>query len=71
MKVWTAPGPNMIHVYWLKYLTEVSGHLAPQIRKLLTAATHPDWLTQGKTILITAADYLPHNNIEAPLRYWK
>ena len=45
MKTWTAPGPDMIHTYWLKHLTAVHERLAAQ---LLAS----DWLTQGRTVLV-------------------
>ena len=46
MKSWTAPGPDMIHSYWLKKLTALYEHVAAQMIKLLDG-THPEWLTQG------------------------
>ena len=48
MKSWTAPGPDMIHTYWLKHLTAVHERLAAQMNQLLASGSHPDWLTQGK-----------------------
>ncbi len=52
MKSWTAPGPDMIHTYWLKKLTALHERLAVQMNQLLVDGTHPEWLTQGRTILI-------------------
>lgn len=52
MKNWTAPGPDMIHAYWLKKLTALHERLAAQMNQLLRDGTHPEWLTQGRTILI-------------------
>ncbi len=52
MKSWTAPGPDMIHTYWLKKLTALHERLAAQMNQLLRDGTHPDWLTQGRTVLI-------------------
>uniref|UniRef100_A0A3B3HW39 Reverse transcriptase domain-containing protein n=1 Tax=Oryzias latipes TaxID=8090 RepID=A0A3B3HW39_ORYLA len=52
MKNWTAPGPDMIHAYWLKKLTALHERLAAQINQLLRDGTHPEWLTEGRTILI-------------------
>nr|XP_049581805.1 uncharacterized protein LOC125972245 [Syngnathus scovelli] len=50
MKNWTAPGPDMIHSYWLKKLTTLHERLAAQMNQLLRDGT--EWLTQGCTILI-------------------
>uniref|UniRef100_A0A3B5PPD0 Reverse transcriptase domain-containing protein n=1 Tax=Xiphophorus maculatus TaxID=8083 RepID=A0A3B5PPD0_XIPMA len=52
MKNWTAPGPDMIHAYWLKKLTALHERLADQMNQLLQSGTHPEWLTEGRTILI-------------------
>ncbi|XP_032426375.1 uncharacterized protein LOC116724756 [Xiphophorus hellerii] len=52
MKNWTAPGPDMIHAYWLKKLTALHERLADQMNQLLQSGTHPEWLTEGLTILI-------------------
>ncbi|KAK7930440.1 hypothetical protein WMY93_006835 [Mugilogobius chulae] len=52
MKNWTAPGPDMIHSYWLKKLTALHERLAAQMNQLLRDGTHPEWLTEGRTILI-------------------
>ncbi|XP_055361305.1 uncharacterized protein LOC129603548 [Betta splendens] len=35
MKNWTAPGPDMIHAYWLKKLTAIHERLAAQMNQLL------------------------------------
>uniref|UniRef100_A0A7N8XHF5 Reverse transcriptase domain-containing protein n=1 Tax=Mastacembelus armatus TaxID=205130 RepID=A0A7N8XHF5_9TELE len=52
MKNWTAPGPDMIHTYWLKKLTALHERLAAQMNQLLMDGTHPEWLTEGRTVLI-------------------
>ncbi|TWW59283.1 hypothetical protein D4764_06G0008130 [Takifugu flavidus] len=52
MKSWTAPGPDNIHAYWLKKLTALHERLAAQMNQLLTSGDHPEWLTQGPTVLI-------------------
>ena len=52
MKNWTAPGPDMIHAYWLKKLTSLHKRLACQMEKLVTEGDHPSWLTQGRTVLV-------------------
>uniref|UniRef100_A0A3B3HMT5 Carbohydrate sulfotransferase n=1 Tax=Oryzias latipes TaxID=8090 RepID=A0A3B3HMT5_ORYLA len=43
---------HMIHVYWLKKLTALHERLAAQMNQLLKEVTHPEWLTEGRTILI-------------------
>ena len=52
MKNWTAPGPDMIHTYWLKKLTSLHRRLACQMEKLVAEGDHPSWLTQGRTVLV-------------------
>ena len=52
MKSWTAPGPDMIHAYWLKKLTSLHNRLACQMQQLLLEENHPAWLTKGRTILL-------------------
>ena len=52
MKNWKAPGPDMIQAYWLKKLTALHERLAAQMNQLLREGTHPEWLTEGRTILI-------------------
>ena len=52
MKSWTAPDPDMIHTYWLKLLTALHERLAAQMNQLLASGSHPDWLTQGRTVLV-------------------
>ena len=51
MKNWTAPGPDMIHAYWLKKLTSLHIRLTYQMEKLVTEGDHPSWLTQGRTVM--------------------
>ncbi|TWW78234.1 hypothetical protein D4764_11G0003550 [Takifugu flavidus] len=52
MKSWTAPGPDKILTYWLKKLTALHERRAAQMNQLLTSGDHPEWLTQGRTVLI-------------------
>ena len=52
MKNWTAPGPDIIHAYWLKKLTSLHKRLACQMEKLVTEGNHPSWLTKGRTVLV-------------------
>ena len=52
MKNWTAPGPDMIHAYWLKKLTSLHKRLACHMEKLATEGDHPSWLTQSRTVLV-------------------
>ncbi|KAL4008504.1 hypothetical protein ACER0C_002356 [Sarotherodon galilaeus] len=52
MKSWTAPGPDMVHAYWLKKLTALHECLAAQMNQLLVNERHPEWLTEGRTVLI-------------------
>ena len=40
----TAPGPDMIHSYWLKKLTAFSERLVFEMNQLLKDGTHPDWI---------------------------
>ncbi|KAM8953113.1 alpha-2-HS-glycoprotein [Pelodytes ibericus] len=52
MESWTTPSLDMIHAYWLRKLTAIHEYLAAQMNHLLVAGCHPDWLTQGRTVLI-------------------
>lgn len=52
MKPWTEPGPDMIHIYWVKKLTAFHEHIAAQINQLLIEGLQPEWLTQGWIIMI-------------------
>ena len=51
MKSWTAPGLE-IHTYWLKKLSALHEHPAAQMNQLLMDGMHPEWLTQGWTVVI-------------------
>lgn len=42
----------MIHTYWLKKLTVMHEYLAAQMKQLRAADIHPDWIIQGKTMLV-------------------
>ena len=68
----------MIYTYLLKKITALYEHLAAQINQLLMDGTHPEWLTQGQTVLIMKergrSIQLPANdltlyNVEAPVSY--
>ena len=52
MKSWRAPGPDMVHGYWLKKLTALHQRLATQMNQLIQTGNHPEWLTQGRTSLL-------------------
>ena len=52
MKNWKAPGPDMIHAYWLKKLKALHSRLAKQMNQLIQNGNHPKWLTQGRTTLL-------------------
>lgn len=42
-KSWTAPGPDMMHTYWLKKLTALLEYLEPQMnhQMILKDQSHP------------------------------
>ena len=52
MRSWAAPGPDMIHAFWLKKLTALHSRLATQMSQLIATGSHPEWLTTGRTVLI-------------------
>ena len=52
MKNWRAPGPDMLHAFWLKQLTSLHNRMAKQMNQLLEEGSHPEWLTKGTTVLI-------------------
>lgn len=50
---WKAPGPDGLQNYWLKTFTAVHEPIANTYNEILTKPTEiPNWLTEGKTILI-------------------
>ena len=52
MQCWIAPGPDMIHTYLLKKPTALHECLAAEMDQLLMDEIHPEFLTQGRTVLI-------------------
>jgi len=44
MKNWKAPGPDMIHAYWLKKIKTLYSRLAKQMNKIIQNGNHPKWL---------------------------
>ena len=52
MKSCTAPGPDLIHTYWLKKQTPLHECLAAQMTQLLMDGTHQELVTQGQIVLI-------------------
>ncbi|KAL3972560.1 male germ cell-associated kinase [Sarotherodon galilaeus] len=42
----------MVHSYWVKKLTALHERLAAQMNQLLVDERHPEWLTEGQTVLI-------------------
>lgn len=80
-KIWTTPGLDMTHTYWLKKLTVVHEHLAVQMNQLLAAGSRLDWITQGRKMLLmkdphkgtVSSKYQPISwlyNMENPIRHY-
>ena len=49
---WKAPGPDYIHGYWIKNLTETHLRIVKQLQNCIDAQCIPLWMTRGKTVLI-------------------
>ena len=69
MKRWSAPGPDIIHIYWLKHLTAVHERLAAQMNQLLATGSHLDWLTQERTVLVNKIQAINTTNHHIPYRH--
>ena len=50
--MWRGAGPDGIHNFWIKHLTNVHDQLASQIQHILDGGGIPKWLTEGRTVLI-------------------
>ena len=48
---WKSPGPDCVHNFWIKHLTNLHSRLASQIQAVVDGEV-PDWLTLGRTVLI-------------------
>ena len=49
---WKAPGPDEIQGYWIKNFTELHSKIADRLEQCLQGGEVPDWLVEGRTILI-------------------
>jgi hypothetical protein len=53
MKNWKAPGPDMVHAFWLKKLTSVHNAMVKSLQNILTGEEElPLWLSNGTTHLL-------------------
>ena len=52
MPNWKAPGPDGVQGYWLKNFKSVLESLRLHLSECLEGATVPDWMTNGRTVLI-------------------
>jgi len=48
---WKSPGPDCVHNFWIKHLTNLHGRLASQIQDVVDGEV-PNWLNLGRTVLI-------------------
>jgi Reverse transcriptase (RNA-dependent DNA polymerase) len=51
MKNWKAAGPDQVHAYWIKQLSNLHERLAKQIQ-LAVERGIPEWMGKGRTVLI-------------------
>ena len=52
MPNWKAPGPDGVQGYWLKNFKSAHESLRLHLSECLESATVPDWMTNGRTVLI-------------------
>ena len=53
MSNWKAPGPDRLHVFWVKKLTALHERIAAQLNSILRQPqSMPEWLVKGRTVLI-------------------
>ena len=52
MNDWKAPGPDMVHGYWIKTLTSLHSRIAKQIQDIINRNAIPPELCKGRTVLI-------------------
>ena len=52
MNDWKAPGPDMVHGYWIKALTSLHSRIAKQIQNIINQNAIPPELCKGRTVLI-------------------
>ena len=52
MSNWKAPGPDGVHGFWFKKLTNLHSRIAEHMQDCLQDGSVPDWLTVGRTVLI-------------------
>ena len=53
MANWKTPGPDKVHIFWLKKLSAIHVTMAKEMNKMLTQPSLiPEWLVKGRTALI-------------------
>lgn len=52
VEIWTAPGKDELHSYWIKQLTSIHARLAQQMNHHMHTRTIKYWLTTGRTVLL-------------------
>ena len=52
MSNWKAPGPDHVQGYWLKNFKSMHQGLSENLQDCMENGKVPDWLTQGRTVLI-------------------
>ena len=52
MPNWKSPGPDFVQGFWLKNFTSLHGRMTEQLSKCLKEGDVPNWMTEGRTVLI-------------------
>ena len=59
-----SPGPDLVHMFWLKNFSSLHGRVRLQLNKCLDSGFVPSWLTRGRTSLLQKdkSKFNPANN---------
>ena len=52
MSNWKAPGPDGVHDFWFKKLTNLHGRITNYVQDCVVTVKVTAWLTLGKTVVI-------------------
>ena len=49
---WKAPGPDVVHRYWIKMFVSMQERIAFHLQSCIIKGEVPDWMTTGRTALL-------------------
>ena len=52
MANWKAPGPDVVHGYWIKMFVSMQERIGFHLQSCITRGEVPDWMTTGWTVLL-------------------